>query len=188
MDKYEKMGNHVEAILQMISPETKMGITETPGRAARMWLDELTAGYNVEIESLFRLFEPEDYEGIVLVKDIPVRSTCVHHLVPFVGYAAIGYIPGEHVLGLSKLARLVDAHSRRLQIQENLTKEIISSLETYLKPKGAIVMVSAEHMCMTLRGVQSPGTMTVTSDVCGVFSEDPSYKDEFFTMLQNGGK
>jgi GTP cyclohydrolase I len=182
------MEAHVSDILKLISPEQGMGIEETPGRAARMWLDELTAGYHVDIPGLFRLFEPEDYEGIVVVKDIPVRSTCVHHLVPFVGYAAIGYVPKDHVLGLSKLARLVDAHARRLQIQENLTKEVITSLETYLQPKGAIVVVSAEHMCMTLRGVQAPGTKTITSDVCGVFETDPSYKEEFFTMLGNGGK
>lgn len=183
-----ELSQRFEDILGIITPgmaDVKMGIEETPGRAARMWLNELTSGYGADIESLFRLFEPEDYEGIVLVRDIPVRSTCVHHLVPFIGYANVGYVPGDYVLGLSKVARVIDAFSRRLQIQENLTQEIISAFSTYLKPKGAIVMIEAEHMCMTMRGVQAPGTKTMTSDVCGCFT-DEAYKNEFFTMLRSG--
>lgn len=166
-------------------PERGMGIDETPRRVSRMWLEELTAGYEVSIEGLFRLFPTEDYSGLVLVKDIPVRSVCVHHLVPFVGYAHIGYVPDEKVIGLSKLPRLVDAFSRRLQIQENITNQVIDALEKYLKPKGAIVMISAEHMCMTLRGVQAPGTMTLTSAACGTL-EAGEEREEFFKML-NGG-
>lgn len=186
--KQELVEEHFRAILELISPETKMGITETPGRAARMWLEELTSGYAVDIQSLFRLFEPEDYDGMVIVRDIPVKSVCVHHLVPFVGYAHIGYVPGAKILGLSKLARLVDAFGRRLQIQENVTKQVISALEEFLRPKGAIVVLESEHMCMTIRGVQAPGTKTITSDVSGCFKEDASYKDEFFTLLRNGSR
>lgn len=187
-EKEELLEAHFGEILKLISPEQEMGINETPGRAARMWLNELTAGYAVDIKDLFRLFEPEGYDGMVIVRDIPVKSTCVHHLVPFVGYAHIGYIPGASILGLSKLARLVDAFGRRLQIQENVTKQVISALEEHLAPKGAIVVLESEHMCMTIRGVQAPGTKTITSDVSGCFKEEPSYKDEFFTLLKNGGK
>lgn len=183
---YDEMKGHVASMLNLMSPEQGMGITETPGRAARMWLYELTSGYSVNIEGLFRLFEPEEYDGIVIVRDIPVRSVCVHHLVPFVGHAHIGYVAGDKILGLSKFARLVDAYSRRLQIQENITKQVINALEEHLKPKGAIVVIEAEHMCMTLRGVQAPGTKTLTADVSGVFKNDPSFKDEFYTMLRNG--
>lgn len=186
-EKQRELEQHFAEILRIISPERGMGINETPERAARMWLNELTAGYAVDIEDLFRLFDPEDYDGLVIVRDIPVKSTCVHHLVPFVGYAHIGYIPGEKILGLSKLARLVDAFGRRLQIQENVTKQVISALEEFLKPKGAIVALESEHMCMTIRGVQAPGTKTITSDVSGCFKEDPSFKEEFFTLLRNGG-
>ena len=183
-----QLEEHFQKILEIISPESGMGIGETPGRAARMWLEELTSGYAVNIEDLFRLFDPEDYDGMVIVRDIPVKSTCIHHLVPFVGYAHIGYIPGDKILGLSKLARLVDAFGRRLQIQENVTKQVIAALTEHLAPKGAIVVLESEHMCMTIRGVQAPGTKTITSDVSGCFKSDASYKDEFFTLLRNGSR
>lgn len=182
----EMVEAHFKDILAEISPEKGMGITETPERAARMWMEELTSGYDVDIAGLFRLFEPEEYDGIVIVRDIPVRSVCIHHLVPFVGHAHIGYVAGDKILGLSKFARLVDAFSKRLQIQENITKQVISSLDEHLQPRGAIVVIEAEHMCMTLRGVQAPGTKTITSDVTGIFKTDSTYKEEFFTLLRSG--
>lgn len=187
-EKQEALSILFHDLLKQIAPgDIGMGVEETPKRASRMWLNELTRGYHQDIKSLFRLFPTEGYEGIVVVRDIPIRSTCVHHLVPFVGYASIGYVPDKHVIGLSKLPRLVDAFSRRLQIQENLNNQILEALRTYLQPKGAIVLIASEHMCMTLRGVQAPGTMTITSDVFGVLEEE-GYKNEFFKMINNGGR
>lgn len=165
--------------------ELRGGLKETPKRVTKMWLDELTSGYGVDIEHLFKKFDDhESYTGMVALKDIPVMSQCEHHLVPFVGYAHVAYFPGEYVLGLSKLPRVVDAYSRRLQIQERLTQQIHDALEKYLKPRGAIVVLECEHLCMTLRGIQRPGTRTMTSAVSGLF-RDPSEqaRDEFFQLL-----
>lgn len=173
----------LEHMLPMTMDEHGMGIDETPRRVARMWLEEFTGGYNIDVEDLFRLFPDEGYRGIVTVRDIPVRSVCVHHLVPIVGYAHIGYIPDGYVIGLSKLPRIVDAFSRRLQIQENLTEQITKAIDNHLQPAGVIVVISAEHMCMTVRGVQAPGTRTVTCEVAGAFQNKQSLKDEFFTVI-----
>lgn len=163
------------------------GVRETPARVARMWIDELTTGYRVDVAQLFRTFEDEGYGGMVVVKDNPVRSVCEHHLVPIVGYAHIAYIPDGKVVGLSKLPRLVEAYSRRLQVQERLTRQIKDAIKEFLAPAGVIVVISAEHMCMTLRGVQAPGTRTITCDVAGKF-EEASLKEEFFKMIGNGGQ
>lgn len=165
--------------------DLRSGLDETPERVTAMWLDELTSGYEVDIESLFKKFQDHgSYTGMVTLTDIPVMSQCEHHLVPFVGYAHIAYFPGEFVLGLSKLPRLVDAYARRLQIQERLTQQIHDAIELYLEPRGTIVVIQAEHLCMTLRGIQKPGTKTTTTSVSGLF-RDPSERarDEFFQML-----
>jgi GTP cyclohydrolase I len=162
------------------------GVEETPERVTRMWLEELTAGYDVPVEELFKLFPDEGSGGMVVVKDIPVRSVCEHHLVPFVGYASIGYFPDDYVIGLSKLPRIVDAYARRLQIQERLTKQIIDAIDAHLNPRGTMVVMKAEHMCMTLRGVQAPGTQTITSAVSGMFETNEENEKEEFLRLING--
>lgn len=161
------------------------GLKETPDRVARMWVEELTSGYGVNIENLFKTFEPEDYDGIVVVRDIPFTSICEHHLIPFVGYAHIGYLPNsEKMVGLSKFARVVNAYARRLQVQERITKQVVEAIEEYLAPRGVIVVLEAEHMCMTIRGVQAPGTKTITSAVRGVFNtNEEGEKDEFFRLI-----
>lgn len=167
--------------------DLREGLERTPYRVTRMWLDELTSGYGVDVEHLFRTFSDHgDYDGMIVLDRIPVMSQCEHHLVPFTGYASVGYFPGEYVIGLSKLPRVVDAFARRLQIQERLTQQIHDAIERYLKPRGVIVVVEAEHLCMTLRGIQSPGTKTTTSCVSGLF-RDPSEraKDEFFQLLEH---
>lgn len=169
--------------------DLREGLQKTPQRVTRMWLDELTSGYKVNIEELFRTFDDhEGYDGVIALRDIPVRSQCEHHLVPFVGYAHVGYLPGERVIGLSKLPRLVDAYSRRLQLQERLTQQIHDAIEQFLEPRGAIVVVVAEHLCMTLRGVQAPGTKTVTSALSGLFRDpDEQARDEFFKLIHLNG-
>lgn len=167
--------------------DVRDGLLETPRRVTKMWLDELTSGYSVDIESLFKRFRDHgDYNGMVVLKDVPVASQCEHHMVPFVGYAHVAYLPGEWVLGLSKIPRLVDAYARRLQIQERLTQQVHDALVKYLEPRGVMVVIEAEHLCMTLRGVQAPGTKTMTSSVSGLFRDPNEYSREEFFRLLNG--
>lgn len=177
--------NSVFDMLQIIEEEPdREGIESTPKRVAKMWLEELTAGYAVDVPSLFKLFPDEGYDGIVTVKDIPVTSVCEHHLVPIVGYAHIGYFPGpKGVVGLSKLPRVVNAYARRLQVQERLTEQIIEAIDEHMEPRGVCVVISAEHLCMTMRGVQAPGTRTVTSAARGLFIEKQGTKEEFMRMV-----
>ena len=167
--------------------DVRPGLVETPARVTKMWLDELTSGYQVDIPGLFKTFDDhEHYNGMVALKDIPVMSQCEHHMVPFVGYAHVAYFPGERVIGLSKLPRVVEAYSRRLQIQERLTQQIHDALQDNLDPRGVIVVLECEHLCMTLRGIQRPGTRTMTSAVSGLFRDpDENARDEFFQLLAN---
>lgn len=176
----------VKRILAHLTPDdiNGSGLVDTPDRVARMWLNELTVGYRIDIESLFKLFPDEGGGNMVVMKDIPVRSVCEHHLVPFVGYAHIAYFPDGDVIGLSKLSRVVDAYARRLQIQERLTKQVLDALEMHLQPRGTMVVVKAEHMCLSLRGVQAPGTQTITSAVSGMFKDNAEgEKDEFLRLV-----
>lgn len=174
----------VTAMLQHLDPEgPREGTDDTPRRVAAMYLNELCSGYKVDIEALLRTFPNDGYEGMVIVRDVPVTSLCEHHLVPFVGYAHIGYFPNGRVVGLSKLARVVNAYARRLQIQERLTQQVCEALETYIKPRGVMVVVEAEHLCMTIRGVQAPGTKTITSAVTGLFNDNQEGEKEEFLRL-----
>ena len=162
---------------------------ETPKRVAKMW-DELLAGYDRDpAEILSKTFDvdaggDENGNGIVIVKDIPLFSQCEHHLVPFYGKVHIAYIPRTKVVGLSKFARLVECYGRRLQVQERLTKQIADAINQYLNPIGVMVVVEAEHMCMTMRGIQKPGTKTVTSRVSGVFFNKPEARAEALELLK----
>ncbi|WP_224392820.1 GTP cyclohydrolase I FolE [Pseudonocardia sp. ICBG1293] len=137
------------------------GLVATPRRAAEA-LAEFTTGYAADIDALFTTFDSDGYDGIVTVRDIPVYSLCEHHLLPFVGRAHIAYIPDKRIIGLSKIARIVNVFARRLQVQERLTGEIADAIEKYLAPAGLSVAVEAEHLCMTVRGVHAQGTMTRT--------------------------
>lgn len=183
--RYMRVREHAKRMLTHLTPTPNAkGIQETPDRVARMWLNELTSGYNVDVEELFRLFDDEDYGGMVVVKDIPVTSVCEHHLVPIVGYAHLGYFPNGKVIGLSKLPRVVNAYSRRLQVQERLTRQIQDAMTKHLDPIGAITVIEAEHLCMTVRGVQAPGTRTVTCSVSGAFRDNTDgEKEEFFRHI-----
>ena len=164
---------------------TREGLLETPARVARSY-GELFAGYDQNPkEILSRTFkEVGGYDDIVLMRDIPFHSHCEHHMVPFVGRAHIAYLPHDGVVGLSKLARLVEVFARRLQTQENLTAQIIDALNEHLGPRGVAVMLEAEHMCMTMRGVRAHGVATITHRFTGVFAEDRVEQDRFFAMIK----
>jgi len=163
---------------------SREGLLDTPRRVANAY-KELYAGYDQDpAEILQRTFkEVGGYDDIVLVRDIPFHSHCEHHMVPFVGKAHIAYLPHDGVVGLSKLARLVEVYARRLQTQENLTAQIIDAINENLNPRGAAVMIEAEHMCMTMRGVHVHGTSTITHRFTGVFAEDRVEQDRFFAMV-----
>ena len=160
------------------------GLLDTPKRVTKAF-GEFFAGYEQDpAEILQRTFkEVGGYDDIVLVKDIPFSSHCEHHMVPFVGKAHIAYLPHDGVVGLSKLARLVEVFSRRLQVQENLTAQIIDAINENLNPRGAAVMLEAEHMCMSMRGVRAHGAVTTTQRFTGVFAEDRHEQDRFFAMV-----
>mgnify|MGYP004520274461 CR=1 FL=1 len=164
---------------------TREGLLDTPARVARAY-GEFFSGYGQDAgEILSKTFrEVGGYDDIVLVKDIPFSSHCEHHMVPFVGKAHIAYLPHDGVVGLSKLARLVDVFARRLQTQENLTAQIIDAINEHLGPRGAAVMLEAEHMCMSMRGVRAHGAATITHRFTGVFAEDRSEQDRFYAMVR----
>jgi GTP cyclohydrolase I len=161
------------------------GLLDTPKRVAKAY-EELYRGYREDAgEILARVFEDvAGYDDMVLVRDIPFSSHCEHHMVPFVGKAHIGYYPGEGVVGLSKLARVVDVFARRLQTQETMTAQIIESIQEALKPRGVAVMIEAEHMCMAMRGVQKQGASTITTQFTGIFRDEPSEQVRFMSMVR----
>ena len=158
------------------------GLLDTPDRIGRA-CKELFAGLGHGPEEVLKTRFKVDTDEMVLVRDIELFSVCEHHLLPFYGKAAIGYIPNGRVAGLSKLARTVEVYARRLQLQEQLCAQVADALMDYLAPQGAIVLMEAEHMCMTMRGVQKPGTKTVTLARRGVFETDPALEERFFRML-----
>lgn len=161
------------------------GLQDTPKRVLKSY-DEFFRGYETEPEKLLsRTFkEVEGYDEMIVLRDIVFESYCEHHMVPFTGRAHIAYIPGCKVLGISKLARLVDAYAKRLQIQEKLTAQIASTLNNVLKPRGVAVVIEATHMCMTTRGVHKPGALMQTSQLLGIFRSDPRTRQEFFSLLK----
>ena len=161
------------------------GLRETPARVVKAFR-EFYAGYDQDPAAILdRVFEEvEGYGDIVLVRDIPFSSHCEHHMVPFIGRAHIAYYPSQGVVGLSKLARVVDAFARRLQTQENLTAQIVAAIDEGLKPRGVAVMVEAEHQCMTLRGVRKHGASTVTTGFSGVFRDDPAEQIRFISLVR----
>ena len=163
---------------------TREGLLETPARVAKAY-GELFAGYGQDPkEVLAKTFhEVGGYDDIVLVRDIPFYAHCEHHMVPFFGKANIAYLPHDGVVGLSKLARLVEVFARRLQTQETMTAQIIDAINEHLGPRGAAVMLEAEHMCMTMRGVRAHDVKTITHRFTGVFAEDRHEQDRFFAMI-----
>lgn len=160
------------------------GLQRTPGRVARAYA-ELFAGLRVNPHDVLTTTFEADHDELILVRDIEVTSTCEHHLLPFTGSAHIGYIPGEdgRITGLSKLARLVEVYARRPQVQERLTSQIADTLMDALKPRGVIVVVDCAHTCMSMRGIQKPGSRTVTSAVRGIFQGDAKSRAEAMSLI-----
>lgn len=181
----EKIQAAVRMILEAIGEDPEReGLVETPARVARMYREVFSGLHQDPRDELLTLFN-EDHNEVVLVKDISFYSMCEHHLVPFFGHAHIAYIPqGARITGLSKLARLVEATARRPQLQERLTATMAEALVDRLQPVGVAVMVEAEHMCMAMRGVNKPGTRTVTTAVRGVFAEDAAKRAEVFQLMR----
>jgi GTP cyclohydrolase IA len=172
----------LKLLLDLGEDPTREGLLDTPRRVVDAY-EELTSGYRTDPLSVFTTFEADGYDQIVVVKDIPLVSLCEHHLLPFIGVAHIGYIPRLRIAGLSKFKRLVDVYARRLQVQERLTRQITDTMVEVLEPRGAMVVVEAEHTCMTIRGVQAPGSRTITSAVAGDFLEEAEARHEFLALI-----
>lgn len=179
-----KIRQGVRLLLEGIGEDPKReGLVETPGRIARMY-EEIFGGMAQDAAvPLAKTFTAENAD-MVLEKDITFFSTCEHHLLPFYGKAHVAYIPDGKVAGLSKLARVVEIYAKRPQLQEQMTTQIAEALMEHLKPKGAVVMLEAEHMCMTMRGVKKPGAKTVTFAAKGLFEEDGRLLERFFQMVR----
>jgi len=180
----EQIEFHVREILKLIGEDVEReGLLETPARVTRMY-EEVFAGYEVDPRDVLGVTFDERHEELVIVKDIVYYSQCEHHMAPFFGKAHIGYIPSGKIAGLSKLARLVEAVSRRLQVQERITSQIADILEEVLQPHGVMVVVEGEHLCMCARGVKKPGSKTVTSAVRGQFRQSSALRSEFLELLK----
>ncbi|MCE2904282.1 MAG: GTP cyclohydrolase I FolE [Anabaena sp. CoA2_C59] len=161
------------------------GLKDTPKRVVKA-LKFLTNGYHESLDELLNgAVFTEDANEMVLVRDIDLFSSCEHHILPIIGRAHVAYIPNGKVIGLSKIARICEMYARRLQVQERLTLQIADAVQGLLKPKGVAVVIEATHMCMVMRGVQKPGSWTVTSAMRGVFSEDPSTREEFMNLIRH---
>lgn len=182
--KLELLAEHYRETLHLLGEDpSREGLLKTPSRVAKA-MTYLTSGYEEDpIEILHSALFDEASEQMVLVKDIPFYSMCEHHLLPFFGKAHIAYYPSGRITGLSKLPRVVDAFSRRLQVQERLTRQILEAVDTALAPRGVIVMLTAQHMCMQMRGVEKDGSETMTLEYSGCFG-DASLRQEFLSMVR----
>lgn len=181
----EQIEYHVKEILKLIGEDVEReGLVETPARVTRMY-EEIFAGYDVDPREVLGVAFDEQHEELVIVKDIVYYSLCEHHMAPFFGKVHIGYIPSGKIAGLSKLARLVEAITRRLQVQERVTSQIADIIEEELVPHGVMVVVEGEHLCMCSRGVKKPGSKTVTSGVRGVFRSNSALRSEFLELIKH---
>ena len=179
----------IRDLLEAIGEDAdRPGLRDTPRRVVNLYR-EITSGYEVNPADHLQMLPGEDHDEIVLVKDIPFYSLCEHHLAPFIGLAHVAYLPdGGRVCGLSKFARVVESYSRRLQMQERLTTQIAQAIQDQLEPRGVMVVLEAEHLCMTMRGVKKPGARTVTSVVRGLFRENPATRAETLQLIWGAGR
>ncbi|MDD5053496.1 MAG: GTP cyclohydrolase I FolE [Sulfuricurvum sp.] len=176
--------DNVTRILQFIGEDpTREGLQETPKRVAKS-LEFMFSGYKQDPTNLIKVFDSNNYDEIVLLKDIEVYSHCEHHILPFFGKAHVAYIPDGKVLGVSKLARIVDMYSKRLQIQERLCQQVTECLETYLHPKGAACIIEASHLCMRMRGVQKQHSSMITSSLTGAFLDNMTSRQELMGLIK----
>lgn len=183
---HAKIEQAIRLILEAVGEDPdREGLQDTPKRVARLY-EETFSGLHTDPKEYFKTVFNEQYEELVLVKDIPFYSMCEHHLVPFFGRAHVAYFPKDgRVTGLSKLARAVEAVSRRPQLQERITSEVANALMEMLDPKGAMVIVEAEHMCMAMRGVKKPGSKTVTTAARGIYETDAQLRTELLTLIRS---
>jgi len=183
----KKVSRATKLLLEGIGENpNRPGLRDTPHRVARMW-KELVSGMDKKAEDIVKAIPVEQYDEIILLRDIPLVSVCEHHLVPFIGKAHVAYLPEKsRVTGLSKLARIVEMEARKLQVQERLTSAIADDIMKTLRPRGVMVVIEAEHLCMTIRGAHKPGTVTVTSVVRGRFRESQATRAEAFALLAGG--
>ena len=171
-------------IIEYIGEDSvREGLLETPKRIRKSW-DKLYGGYNMDPKELLKTFDKETYSQMVVLKDIEFYSTCEHHMLPFFGKAHIAYIPGKKVIGVSKLARLLEIYARRMQIQERIGEQVTTFLMKELKAKGAACVLEAQHFCMTSRGVEKQNAKMVTSSLKGAFLKEPETRQEFFSMIK----
>ena len=185
--KTAQLAEHYTAILQLLGEDKEReGLQKTPQRVAKS-MQFLTQGYTQDPHSILRsaLFR-EEYQQMVIVKDIELYSLCEHHLLPFYGKAHVAYIPGGYITGLSKIARVVDAYARRLQVQERLTRQILECIHETLHPLGVAVVIEAAHMCMQMRGVEKQNSVTTTSAFKGAFLSDSKTREEFVQLIRRG--
>jgi GTP cyclohydrolase IA len=180
----ERIAKAVREILEAIGEDPERnGLRDTPERVARMYA-EICSGLHEQADTHLAVTFETGHDEMVMVRDIPLYSLCEHHLIPFIGRAHVAYIPGDgRITGLSKLARLVDAYARRPQVQEDLTEQIADEIDGTLQPRGVMVVIEAEHLCMTMRGVRKPGSTTVTSAVRGLFRSSVATREEAMRFI-----
>jgi GTP cyclohydrolase I len=181
----EKMQAAVRQILEAIGEDPdREGLVDTPRRMADMY-EELFSGLTIDPGDYLKVGFEESHKEMVILRDIPFSSTCEHHLLPFIGKAHVGYIPAGRIVGLSKLARVVEAYARRPQLQERLTSQIADTIVETLNPRGAGVVIEAQHFCMIARGVKKPGSTMVTSAMRGIFRTNPPTRSEFLDFIRD---
>ncbi len=173
----------INLLLRYIGEDTtREGLIETPDRVLKSY-GELFSGYKQDPTTILKEFDGVGYDELVLLKDVPFCSFCEHHWLPFTGVAHIGYFPDGRIVGVSKLARLLEVYTKRLQVQERITVQVTAALDEILKPRGSVCVIEASHQCMSCRGVNKPGCTMVTSSLTGTFRDNPALRMEFFSLL-----